>query len=1157
MKLILLITALVLIPTAAAADPISAAIAKITASAFGSFLFKTALSLGLSLLSQALFRPDRPDRPDRGINIRQTGSGGDDGQRFIMGRYATGGQLLAPPLTGPNASETQPNSRLHYVVAISCIPGVTFRRWWIDGEEAEFTGDGADTGGDTYDHKGDSGVSLTWRDDESEAPQYLLDLPLEKRPWQSDMIGKGITYALAVFYFRQDQYRGKPSVRFEVDGIPLLDPRDGVTRQTDNPAIMIWNVLRGIQIPGGENDPDVWGYGVDPDDLPDSVWFAAMNECDVQVDDGEGGTVPQYRAGIEVDVVDDEPAEVIDRLLNACAGQIVEMGGRWRIRVGGPGAPVLFITDEDIVITESSDFEPFPGLQSTNNALHASYPEPDAAWEPKDAPPRYNADYEADDEGRRLVASVEMQAVWDKSQVQRLMISYIEEERRFRRHLITLPPAGAVLEPLDSIAWTSERNFYNDKVFEVSGVEDNLATLAQGVALRERDPDDYDPPPEYFVPTPITPPESEPIPVQGVPGWGVQAVAIKDGEDNDRRPDIRLTWFGFDPNDSEGGPGDDVRALNWEVRLAGGDLVARGSTEDIPAGELLVGSSALVADTAYEARGRYRAPGRPTEWTDWTPVTTTDTRIGEGDFRDDLRQRLDDGEQVAIDAANDAQQALSDAADALLKAQDVEGDFSGFVDIVEAEYNGLQAFVDQTVVTAVDLDGFQAAFAGITVDTTDGSIAGFRATSFSDPDGSSGSVLELLGDQVVVPGSLSTASVVVSDGSGNLIPDRYYRTGDVPGVVFEDNWSIVEAASDGSNAGDGAPSRFILKNSGGTGSEQVTVLGNVTVEQGEIFAGSFLWAHNGSSSEEITFGLRFRWIDKDGNSLGFDPDWLRRVNESRSGSNWAKLTFDPVETPASAESLEILLSRANDTLSGNAGYLTDIRVYRQVSAAIQITPESITGAQLIKTQELITEQAQVGEAVIGSAQIQNASITSAKIDELKSPNYIEGEQGYFIDQDRAEFGTLEVRDNAISVMRVVNNEGPWENTSYTTVASVDFTPSPEADALLITATGFLELSCSNLDIDASARAEMRADINIRTSTSGPTVSARQFFQQENRQQFRTHIFTYADSAVVENPTGSQTPIQVRFRNSSEVLIASGDAVARLSDITLSVLEIKR
>ena len=665
MKLILFITALALIPTAAAADPISSAIASITWGAVKSFLIKTALSVGFSILAQMIMRPDKPGRPDRGINIRNTGSGGDAGQRFIMGRYATGGQLLAPPFT--SGSGSQPNARLHYVIGLSCIPGVTFRRWWVDGEEATLTGEAAsDDVGDGYEHRGDIGVRLLWRDDESDPPPYLLGLSLEKRPWENDMVGSGLTYALTRFYFRQEQYRGKPSVRFEVDGIPLLDPRDGVTRQTDNPVIMIWNVLRGIEIPAGENSPDIWGYGVDADDLPDSVWFAAMNECDVQVDDGEGGTVPQYRAGIEVDVVEDEPAEVIDRLLNACAGQIVEMGGRWRIRVGGPGAPVLFITDDDIVITENAEFEPFPSLQFTNNAIHASYPEPDAAWEPKDAPPRYNADFEADDDDRRLVASVEMPAVWDKSQVQRLMISSLEEERRFRRHRITLPPSGAVLEPLDSISWTSERNFYDGKVFEVSAIEDDLSTLAQGVALRERDPDDYDPPPNYFQPTPITPPGTEPIAVQGVPGWGAQGVSIEGGDAVARRPDIRLTWFGFDPNDPEGGPGDDIQALNWEVRLAASqDMVAKGSTEDIPAGELLVGSSALVPDTAYEVRGRFVAPGRPTEWTAWVAVTTDDVRLSEADFAQAVRDRITEIEETADDASARHDAALDEATGAV------------------------------------------------------------------------------------------------------------------------------------------------------------------------------------------------------------------------------------------------------------------------------------------------------------------------------------------------------------------------------------------------------------------------------------------------------------------------------------------------------------
>ena len=50
-----------------------------------------------------------------------------------------------------------------------------------------------------------------------------------------------------------------------------------------------------------------------------------------------GGTEPRYRAGYEV-TVDKEPAAVIEDLLRACLGQVAEVGGQWKLRVGGAGA---------------------------------------------------------------------------------------------------------------------------------------------------------------------------------------------------------------------------------------------------------------------------------------------------------------------------------------------------------------------------------------------------------------------------------------------------------------------------------------------------------------------------------------------------------------------------------------------------------------------------------------------------------------------------------------------------------------------------------------------------------------------------------------------------------------------------------------------------
>jgi len=117
--------------------------------------------------------------------------------------------------------------------------------------------------------------------------------------------------------------------------------------------------------------------------------------------------------------------------------------------------PVYFLTDDDVIVTRPQAFDPFPGLASTVNGIHASYPEPESLWESKDAPPRYSAEYEASDQGRRLLADLSLPAVPFGEQVQRLMLAYIAEERRFRRHtLATQSAAIADIEGNASATYT-------------------------------------------------------------------------------------------------------------------------------------------------------------------------------------------------------------------------------------------------------------------------------------------------------------------------------------------------------------------------------------------------------------------------------------------------------------------------------------------------------------------------------------------------------------------------------------------------------------------------------------------------------------------------------------------------------------------------------
>jgi hypothetical protein len=199
---------------------------------------------------------------------------------------------------------------------------------------------------------------------------------------------------------------------------------------------------------------------------------------------------------------------------------------------------------------------------------------------------------------------------------------YARDARRFRVHRLVLPPEAFLLEPLDTIAWTSLRNGYAAKIFEVVEIIDQPGTINQELLLRERDPGDYswsasDDLPEVVSVTGLTP-----RPPQLIEGWSVAPETLRDSAGSARRPAIRLSWTGT--------AAEDASAVRFEIRLAAtGEIVASGLA-DREAGSLIV-SEGLLPATAYQARGRYVAD-RPTDWSSWLGVTTPAVYITAAEF---------------------------------------------------------------------------------------------------------------------------------------------------------------------------------------------------------------------------------------------------------------------------------------------------------------------------------------------------------------------------------------------------------------------------------------------------------------------------------------------------------------------------------------------
>lgn len=642
---ILLTLALAVAAGPALADPATLVITAlgVSSTSVAAFAIRIGVGLAFSALSQALAGGvANANAAPNGITLRSTTAGEQTPQSFILGTYVTAGNLTAPEMSHGIDGDTRYLTR---VVDLSDVQVTALDALIINGERAQLatgspatltmtSGDGTTPAihpdyGPTV-NKGDF-IGFAWcrfKDgSQTSADAMLLDKygSYPQRPWENTMVGRGVAYAVMTFLWRDSPqvWQGSPDVKFIVQGIRLYDPRKDSTaggsgahrygttsthEWSDNPVVMIYNLLRGIQIRGGA----IFGGGFAAADLPYATWAAAMNACDVLI-----GSRKTYTAGYEVfmggsDAGGQSPADVVEELLKACAGQIADVGGTLYIRVGAPGLPVKFITDDDILVTQGQELDPFPGSEDSYNIVHATWVNPSQLWTVKEAKP-VRAQDAIDADGQELVADIALPAVTVGQQVQQLMNAWLKDAQRHRRQTITLPPDGILLRPLDVIDWTSDRNGYVGKAFEIGQIGIDPQTLCTTLSMREVNPNDYDW--EVGDEIAVEAPSIEKVnpSAQTVPAFTATSISIQDASGTGRRPAIRMNW-------STPLPG--VTALKLQVRVkATATLIFNGSTEDVETGAYRL-AAGVLPETTYECRARLVGP-RDTAWTAWTAAEVT------------------------------------------------------------------------------------------------------------------------------------------------------------------------------------------------------------------------------------------------------------------------------------------------------------------------------------------------------------------------------------------------------------------------------------------------------------------------------------------------------------------------------------------------------
>ena len=583
------------------------------------------LNVVATLIKSAQQQDQKPKVPGVRGSIQ---TGGDNPLSFIMGFYATAGHLKYAGTWG-NSGET-PNAYYSKVISVSDLPVRGLAGFFVNGERVTLAGsDTGDLGRAVLEYRV-NGVDHLWVKF-YDGTQTVAD-PLMRakfgsdadRPYTADMIGRGVSYFVATALVNRELFSGFPEYLAEINGIELDDPRgDG---QHDNPMVGIYTLMKGIYYNGD------WVYG--PQNITDANFVyanleAQMDKCDALRD---GTSEKRFRFGMEVSV-DAEPHAIMVELLKACEGRLAEIGGIYKFLVGEPDDPVVSITDEDIVITDPQTYEPFPGFENLFNGIGATYPEPAEAWESKEAPPRYRSDLEVLDDNRRLPFATDYKAVPYALQVQELMRAAIEEVRRFRRHTQTMPPEWWEYEPLDAVAWTSDRNGYSSKSFIITAMDD-LPNANQFVGLQEIDAADYDWVSDYELPWDVSPLViARPAP-QVSTGWTSAPYTVTDADDKARRPAIEIFW--------DGGL-IDVQQVRIQVRESWGGKkvisdVLRDYDIDAATPSHVVDNPSILPAATYEWRGIYIPfSGRITRWTNqdvdgtegaWGTETTPNVKLG-------------------------------------------------------------------------------------------------------------------------------------------------------------------------------------------------------------------------------------------------------------------------------------------------------------------------------------------------------------------------------------------------------------------------------------------------------------------------------------------------------------------------------------------------
>ena len=232
--------------------------------------------------------------------------------------------------------------------------------------------------------------------------------------WDNAMIGENQSFLHVRLRSDNKQWPGGiEDVVAKVRGAQVFDPRDGLFKFTDNPALQGLHYIRHyLQVPAQHILLD--------------TFIQAANICDEQVTRG-GKNEKRFRCDPTFDEETD-PKQVLGNIAACMAGEFIRSGGLWGARAGayyGPATRTLTMNE----VVEGLDIRVSQPLQDRVNTITGQYFSPEHGYNLTDFPSVTRSAY-INEDGRERVEDLKLDFVQSVTQAQALAWIILEQRRR-------------------------------------------------------------------------------------------------------------------------------------------------------------------------------------------------------------------------------------------------------------------------------------------------------------------------------------------------------------------------------------------------------------------------------------------------------------------------------------------------------------------------------------------------------------------------------------------------------------------------------------------------------------------------------------------------------------------------------------------------------